>query len=99
MRTVKLDHFPTPKWVKIMENPIKIHDLGGKKPYFWKHPYLISIYFQKKTTVKFGRGLRLHPLGLPRQFVPAGDVPMITELRMKIRLRPNARRGCSTRVC
>ena len=28
-----------PKWmVKIMENPIKIDDLGGF-PYFWKHPY------------------------------------------------------------
>ncbi len=22
-----------------MENPIKIHDLGVKHPYFWKHPY------------------------------------------------------------
>ncbi len=30
----------TPKWmVKIMENPIKIHDLGVF-PYSWKHPYL-----------------------------------------------------------
>ena len=29
----------TPKWmVKIRENPIKIDDLGCKKPYFWKHP-------------------------------------------------------------
>ena len=28
-----------PKWmVKIMENPIKMDDLGGH-PYFWKHPY------------------------------------------------------------
>ena len=28
----------TPKWmVKIMENPIKMDDLGV--PYFWKHPY------------------------------------------------------------
>ena len=22
-----------------MENPIKMDDLGGKSPYFWKHPY------------------------------------------------------------
>ena len=29
-----------PKWmVKIMENTIKMDDLGGKTPYFWKHPY------------------------------------------------------------
>ena len=28
-----------PKWmVKIMENPIKMDDLGAH-PYFWKHPY------------------------------------------------------------
>ena len=30
----------TPKWmVKIMENLIKMDDLGGKNLYFWKHPY------------------------------------------------------------
>ena len=30
----------TPKWmVKIMEYPIKIDDLGGFSPYFWKHSY------------------------------------------------------------
>ena len=35
----------TPKWmVKIMENPIKMDDLGGKKPYFWKHPYMFSTF-------------------------------------------------------
>ena len=29
----------TPKWmVKIVENPIKMDDLGVS-PYFWKHPY------------------------------------------------------------
>ncbi len=22
-----------------MENTIKIHDLGGENPYFWKYPY------------------------------------------------------------
>ena len=28
-----------PKWmVKIMENPIKMDDLGVFSPYFWKHP-------------------------------------------------------------
>ena len=32
-------HLGTPKWmVKIMENPIKRDDLGGKPHYFWKHP-------------------------------------------------------------
>ena len=32
----------TPKWmVKIMENPIKMDELG-KTPYFWKHPCSIS---------------------------------------------------------
>ena len=25
--------------VKIMENPIKMDDLGGNTHYFWKHPY------------------------------------------------------------
>ena len=31
-----------PKWmVKIMENPIKIDDLGGFSPYFWKHPFAL----------------------------------------------------------
>ena len=31
----------TPKWmVKIMENPIKMDDLGGKTHYFRKYPYL-----------------------------------------------------------
>ena len=29
-----------PKWmVKIVENPIKMDDLGGKPPIFWKYPY------------------------------------------------------------
>ena len=31
----------TPKWmVKIMENPTKMDDLGGKTHYFRKHPYI-----------------------------------------------------------
>ena len=31
-----------PKWmVKIMENPIEMDDLGY--PYFWKHPFGLSI--------------------------------------------------------
>ncbi len=30
--------------VKIMvPNPIKIHDLGGKTPFFWKHPYIDNV--------------------------------------------------------
>ena len=28
----------TPKWMVIMEHPIKMDDLGYH--YFWKHPYL-----------------------------------------------------------
>ncbi len=32
--------FP-PKWmVKKMENPIKMDDLGGKKPYFWRATHI-----------------------------------------------------------
>ena len=35
----KMGVFP-PKWmVKIMENPMKLYDLGGKTHYCWKHPY------------------------------------------------------------
>jgi len=34
-----------PKWmVKIMENLIKMEDLGGT-PYFWKHPYMRTKMF------------------------------------------------------
>ena len=44
-----------PKWmVKIMENPIKMDDLGGKPtiwgyPYFWKFTHLIK----SKATLRF----------------------------------------------
>ena len=35
-----VEMFFPPKWmVKIMETTIKMDDLGGKNPYFWKHPY------------------------------------------------------------
>ena len=36
-----INQYGTPKWmVKIMENPIKMDDLGGKHhPYFWNHPH------------------------------------------------------------
>ena len=38
----------TPKWmVKIMENPIKMDDLGGKTHYFWKHPFDSPNFFRK----------------------------------------------------
>ena len=42
----------TPKWmVKIMENPIKMDDLGVLYPYFWKHPYGVSarVFFSENT--------------------------------------------------
>ena len=35
--------------VKIMENPIKIDDLGGFPPYFWKHPHGIPMCFLLKS--------------------------------------------------
>ena len=32
-----------PKWmVKIMENPIKMDDFGGKNPYFWVDTYICT---------------------------------------------------------
>ena len=34
----KYDDMDVSKWF-IMENPIKIHDLGGFPPIFGKHPY------------------------------------------------------------
>ena len=38
----------TPKWmVKIMGNLIIMDDLGGKKTYFWKHPYIIYEIYPK----------------------------------------------------
>ena len=34
----------TPKWmVKIMENPIKMDDLGGRPTIFGKHPFIIGV--------------------------------------------------------
>ena len=43
----------TPKWmVNIMENPIKIDDLGGT-PYFWKHP-CETCKNARRTDVLFG---------------------------------------------
>ena len=34
----------TPKWmVKIMENPIKLDDLGGNTPYFWVDTHISSV--------------------------------------------------------
>ncbi len=37
--------------VKIMENPIKMDDLGVLYPYFWKHPYGVSarVFFSENT--------------------------------------------------
>ena len=32
-----------PKWmVYFMENPIKMDDLGGKKPYFWVYTQMVQ---------------------------------------------------------
>ena len=47
----------TPKWmVKIMENLIKIDNLGAH-PYFWKHPGLKSKLTFKNTVVLFAEPL------------------------------------------
>ena len=34
----------------MLENPIKMDDLGAKTHYFWKHPYRYIRYIPKKTT-------------------------------------------------
>ena len=31
---------PRNGWFIMVPNPMKMDDLGGKKPYFWKHPYI-----------------------------------------------------------
>ena len=42
--------FP-PKWmVKIMENRIRMDDLGGKPNYFWKHPYIRCMFSHTHNT-------------------------------------------------
>ena len=33
----------TPKWMFIMETPIKKDDLGGFPIIFWKHPYGVEL--------------------------------------------------------
>ncbi len=38
----------------IMENPIKMDDLGGGSPYFWKHPYLSCYFCSPKRNVPVG---------------------------------------------
>ena len=41
--------------VKIMEDPIKMDDLGGAHPYFWKHPYTLSPLQIINLRLRFGR--------------------------------------------
>ncbi len=45
--------------VKIMENPIKMEDLGGKTTYFWKHPnifrYLRSLCLRTHLSIQWLR--------------------------------------------
>ena len=57
-----------------MENPIKIDDLGGKKLYFWKHPYndIFTIILPSKghfrslfVAGRFGWLTSVVPLGRP----------------------------------
>ena len=40
----------TPKWMVIMENPIRIGWFGGYH-YFWKHPYINSLDFMVNVTL------------------------------------------------
>ena len=41
----------TPKWmVKIMEHPIKLDDLGGKHPYFWRATHIVTFLGGWKNT-------------------------------------------------
>ena len=44
----------------IMENPIKWMIWGY--PYFWKHPYDLSLFFRKlcNTVLKVSESLRIH---------------------------------------
>ena len=43
-----------PKWmVKIMENPIKMDDLGGKPHYFRKHPCGDYFFFHSRMSTVF----------------------------------------------
>ena len=50
----------SPKWmVKIMENPIKMDDLGGK-PYFWKHPVILQNEFPANFCWNLLKGLYKH---------------------------------------
>ena len=42
----KIGDFTLPKWmVKIVENPIKMDDLGGKHHYFWETPICIRNFW------------------------------------------------------
>ena len=71
-----------PKWmVKIMENPIKIDDLGGFSPYFWKHPFALfeisytntGVFTQRYTQEFPGKkNLRLTPEKYPGNLKPGG---------------------------
>ena len=56
----------TPKWMVVMENPIKMDDLGYH--YFWKHP-CIDFY---RYTVPETNPASL-PLKIDQAFVPKGD--------------------------
>jgi len=43
----KIGVFPAKWMVKIAENPIFLmDDLGGKPPYFWKHPISINLPYK-----------------------------------------------------
>ena len=58
-----------------MENPIKMDDVGGKKPYFWKHQNILanSNCGKKSCYTKLSRQKRLPPINrgnLPRFIQP-----------------------------
>ena len=47
--------YPQNRWFIMVPNPIKMDDLGGKTPYFWKYPY---IYLDLPKGVPHGSSLR-----------------------------------------
>ena len=61
----------TPKWmVKMMENPIKMDDLGENTHYFRKHPGLSPLWNSKSVDPRFGKaGIQGGPGGGPGGFV------------------------------
>ena len=76
--------------VKIMEHPIKIHDLGGFPIIFGKHPYVKK----KQNPPHIFRGI-LHPGALPQGGCPGVAIragpQLVGDLGRLVRIRTNHR--------